>query len=350
MAEVGALLRRFEIAATDQRRRSPFNGRLLAAIADRPDIAAILQSAPEEQQLPVLLLASVHSLVLADPTIELADWYPSGRDAPRTDDAFPAFARFCAAHEDELRRIVATRSTQTNEVARCAVFLPALAMVAGAVGPIGLVDVGTSAGLNLHLDRYRYEYGHGVAVGPASPVVLPCGVRGEPPIPRRLPAVAARVGLDRSPIDLLDADQVRWLMACVWPDQRDRFDRLAAAIGVARDHPVEVLAGPAQELVAEAVRRVAGVAHPTVLTSWVLNYLTLDERRAFVDELDRVGRGQDLSWIVFESPGMCRGLPFPDDVRDSFLTHLVLVRWRDGRRDVTHLAECHPHGAWMHWG
>ncbi len=48
------------------------------------------------------------------------------------------------------------------------------------------------------------------------------------------PLVGARIGLDRSPIDLTDPDAARWLEACVWPDQPDRFHRLQAAIGLAQ--------------------------------------------------------------------------------------------------------------------
>ena len=35
--------------------------------------------------------------------------------------------------------------------------LPALAQIAAEVGPLALLDVGTSAGLNLQLDRYGYQ-------------------------------------------------------------------------------------------------------------------------------------------------------------------------------------------------
>jgi hypothetical protein len=349
MADVGALMRRFEIAAGEHRRRSPFNTQLLGAIAGRPDIAGILQAAPEEQQLPVLLLAAVHSIVLAEPTTPLADWYPTVRAEPRADDPFPEFARLCLDREDQLRAIVATHATQTNEVGRCALFVPALGLVADEVGPIGLVDIGASAGLNLRLDRYRYEYDIGTVVGPASPVVLPCGVRGEVPVPAEVCVVGARIGVDRSPIDPSDADQVRWLMACVWPDQRDRFERLAAAIELAVAHPAEVLTGDAVALLDRAIGAVGPGGHPTVLTSWVLNYLPLARRTAFLAELDRIGAERDLSWVVLESPGLSRGVPFPGPVADSFLTHLLLVRWRSGVRTVTHLAECHPHGYWMRW-
>ena len=35
--------------------------------------------------------------------------------------------------------------------------------------------------------------------------------------------------------DITDDDEARWLEACVWPDQTDRFERLKATIEMARD-------------------------------------------------------------------------------------------------------------------
>lgn len=358
MTPVASLQGRFRIASTDQRRRSPFNARLLAAIAERPDIASILQAAPPEQQLPVLLLAAVHWQVLSDPSLELADWYPTTRAEPRTDDPFPAFARLCRDREDELRTIVATRSTQTNEVGRCALFLPVLEQLAGEAGPLALVDVGTSAGLNLRLDHYAYEFSRNEGdddddvvrrVGGPSTVVLPCAVRGAAPIPEAIPVIGGRVGLDREPVDLDAGDDIRWLMACVWPDQQDRFERLRGAIEIARRHPVPVITGGAVDGLAAAADAVAAAGHPVVITSWVLNYLSVDERERFVATLDAMGADADLTWVALESPGLCRGVPFPDAVTGSFLTHLLVGRWRNGRRTVRHVAECHPHGYWMHW-
>jgi hypothetical protein len=47
------------------------------------------------------------------------------------------------------------RSTQTNEVARCAAFLPLLADLDA---ELALIEVGASAGLCLFPDRYAYSY------------------------------------------------------------------------------------------------------------------------------------------------------------------------------------------------
>ena len=65
----------------------------------------------------------------------------------------------CTAREIE--RLVATRSTQTNEVGRCTALLPGLCPIASQYEwgePLSLLDLGTSAGLNLLFDDYGYTY------------------------------------------------------------------------------------------------------------------------------------------------------------------------------------------------
>ena len=86
---------------------------------------------------------------------------------------------------------------------------------------------------------------------------------------------------------------------------------------------------------------------PSITTTWVLNYLTADERRAYVDSLDELGRAQDASWIFAEMPMLVPELPVVDVTESQ--TALVLVRWRDGVRSVDHIGIAHPHGYWLHW-
>lgn len=352
MADVQELARRFTDFASTAAKRAPLYTRLAHAAASDPRTAGLLRAAPELQQMPVLLFAAVHHLLLAGHGPELAAHYPNLSDTTSTADVEPVFLAFAHRHADELRAIIAVRNTQTNEVGRSAQFLPAFGLLDAECGSLSHIDVGASAGLNLAWPKFEYLYTPGnTLLGGPSAVRLECSTRGTPPLPSRLPELAGAVGLDIAPIDVADDDAVRWLEACVWPDQRDRFERLVAAIEIARANPPDVRRGDAIRdvgaLVHELVSRTGG--HPVITTSWVLSYFSEDEQRRFVDALDDVGRQRDLSWVVAESPAQTTGLPIPTSAEPEGLTVLSLVRWRSGRRSVHRLATTHPHGFWLHW-
>lgn len=362
------LVGHFLASATDSESRAPLNAALARIIATDRSLYGLLGHAPPEQQLPVLLLAAIHDTLLRTPDHPLAAWYPNLRSSPRN-PAEAGLARtlrdFIADHEATIIDLVSTRRVQTNEVGRCALLLAGFVRAAQDTGALAHIDVGASAGLNVLLPHFRYRYDDGPLIGAdtahaaadsdpdsdsdSDSVVIECSTRGEVPPPDHVPDISASCGIDQRPIDVTDPDEARWLEACCWPDQADRFERLRRAISIARRHPPELLAGDAVDSIEPAVERMSSRGHPTVTTTWVLNYLGDSARAEFVAALDRAGASNDLSWVAAESPAMTPELPHPAELNGRHTTALTLVRWRSGRRVVDHLAECHPHGYWMHW-
>jgi hypothetical protein len=349
MADLDELAQRFRDFARTSTSRAPLYGRLADGIADDPELLALLLAAPTPQQLPVLLLAAVHDLVLRGDGPQLRRHYPNLSEAATAGDPLPDFTAFCAEHREQLLDLISTRTTQTNEVGRCAQFLPVMGLLGDEVGPIAHIDVGSSAGLNLLLSRFEYRYDPGGTVGGPSTVVLECATRGPIPIPAELPLLAMSVGLDISPIDIFDDEEVRWLEACMWPDQADRFARLVAALTLARSHPPDVRRGDAVRELSALITEAAMLGHPVVTNSWVLNYLTARQRLAYVHELDEIGARMDLSWIIAESPAQTPELPVPTTSPAEDITVVSMVTWRAGRRTVRRLGTSHPHGFWLHW-
>lgn len=363
---------------------SPLYAMLSAAIARDPGLANLLEHAPATQRNPPLLFAAVHWLLLQGADHPLADDYATVRlrrsrataaasetvapetvapgatapgstapDSPTAESPAPGVAaRFTAFVDDHLDDVVAllrTRATQTNEVNRGAVLLPALAGVADRVGPVALVDVGTSAGLNLLMDRWTYRWQVGdrtVELAGEPDVRCRCTVIGAPTLPEVAPPVTWRAGLDASPLDVADPADVDWLLACVWPDQVDRFRRLQAAVAVARRDPPRVEVGDVVDDTPALLARVPGDVHPVVTTSWVLNYLPTERQVAFLAGLDAAAERRDLTLVTVESPRHTPGLDLaaPPTTRASVLTR---VQWRDGHRDVEHLATVQAHGQWL---
>lgn len=331
-------------------RRAPLYARFATGLVDQPEVLAILAEAPPNSRLPVTLFAAIHSLLLADPSEPLAAWYPNLSGAASNDDPLPTLVDFCRRHRSELVELVRTRVPQTNEIGRSAVLVLALAGIAAEVGPLSQLDVGASAGLNLLTDRYRYRWGdHCVGTGE---IELVCRLTGALPStlpPVALPTIVERIGLDRDPVDITDPDQVRWLEACVWPDQADRFARLQAALGEATTLRPALIAGDAVVDLAATVSRLKA-GHPVITTTWVLNYLPESQQSAFWEQLNEIGRAQDLSWVAYEAPEHTPGLEWPPSHAEQSLSALRVVTWRGGRRNDQVVGLGHPHGYWLEWG
>ncbi len=343
------LARRFAEFARAFEVGAPLYARIAERVSREPNVLDLMSVTPETQRVPVLLFASAHHLLLAEPSHPLAGHYPNFDRANPEGDVTDHFVDFVLSRPEPMRELLATRSTQTNEIGRCNWFLFPLAILNDEVGSLARVDIGSSAGLTLLAPHIGYDVRPGGVIASDSPLTIDCDVRGEPPLPRRAPEVAWSLGIDASPIDVRDDEEVRWLEACVWPDQVGRFARLRSAVALARVHDIRVEKGDAVDSVAGGVERARDHGHPVVTTSWVLNYLSPERRSEFVGVLDRIGGSSDLSWVIAESPKETPELPGHAD-SDELITVITLVTWRGGRRSVRRLATTHPHGHWVNWG
>ena len=340
----------FTAFADEVGRRAPLYSRLSRAIALDHSICDLLLQAPAHQRRPVLLLAALHDIVLEHPELPLAGHYASVTPTPVLGDPMPAFTETVHMFRDRILDVMATRHTQTNEVGRCAPIVIALRGL-GEAQPIGLVDVGCSAGLNLHLDRYGYRFAAEdgssiVDVGEGTPL-LECSVRGPLPIDAALPTVAHRIGLDAKPVDLADPAARRWLEACTWPDQIDRIERLRLAMAHAQQSTTDIITGDAVDLVGDMVATVDTSMLPVVLNSWVLAYLPPERRVDYRRQLESIGQRRDMTWIYLEAPSDCPELDGPRDPDLARLTAVMRIDWRSGSRTVRHVGTMHPHGYWI---
>ena len=327
---------------------SPLYERLSLAVADDTELLELVLSAPPSAHLPASLLAAVHYLLLEGLDHPLAEVY-AGRSG---DDPVPMFRELCLSHRDEVLAILATRHIQTNDCGRSAVIAPGLTWFSAAFdAPFALVDVGTSAGLNLLCDRYLLDYGEYGTTGPVdSPVRVACRVAGgHPPIAATLAPFADRIGIDRSPVDLSDPGDARWLLACVWPDT-GRLERTAASIEVARGQLPRMVAGDANSTLPEVLAGLGPGTPAVVLTTWSFAYFSKDQRRRFLELLDGASRQRPLGWLSADGAGvvdLLAGVSEEDGHRGSNVLGAVL--FDHGAHAGTLLATVQQHGAWLDW-
>jgi hypothetical protein len=350
-------------AATEAAGFSPLYELLARHACEDDEVAALLSAAPDEFASGTLFFAAAQRLVQAEPWIELANYYLTMGGSYGPDErVWTLFRDFVLARADKMRELIATRTTQTNEVRRAATLFPAVALAAKeARGPVALLEVGTSGGLLLGMDRYGYRYqneeGEQVNAGPAkTPLVLTCALSGGPlpKLPKKL-AVAAKIGLDRRPVDLGDEDELAWLEACIWADQPERSRRLRVAAEMQRKDPPTLVAGDAVDDLGEVAARIPEELPVIVITSHVLPYLPDARRRDFVAALTELAASRPVWWVSQDHylAAMTYLVPGRADLHEGdqqFRGVLGLVTWDAGKPSARLLARTGPHGQTLDWG
>jgi Uncharacterized protein conserved in bacteria (DUF2332) len=295
--------------------RSPRYEELALAVAGDPSLLEFLAVLPTAKRQPNLLFAAARFL-LGEPPDPVA------------------LRTLVSDRPGDLAAIMTARRTQTNEPARCATLLPALALLPQ---PLALVEVGASAGLTLLPDKYSYDYaGHQVAGTDPDAPVLACQPRGPVPLPAQVPEVAWRAGLDLNPLDVTSDDDVRWLRCLVWPGETDRQERLSAAIETARRDPPPIYRGDLLTDLPGLVSQAPGDATVVVYHSAVLGYVRRADRAEFARTVGALG----VTWLSNEGPGLLPGTAIPGCGPHGF------VLAKDGTEP---LALTESHGVWLEW-
>lgn len=264
---------------------SPLYVEFANRVAESDELLAFLCTLPPPKQQPNLLFAALKFLL------------GTASDADE-------FERWVADHSESIRSEMLARRTQTNEPGRCATLLPVLA---GLPQPLALFEVGAAAGLCLLPDRYGYDYGRARILPSDSliddPPIFPCVASDSTPVPSQLPQVKWRGGIDLNPLDVLNAQEVKWLQSLVWPGQEGRLERLDAAIRVARESPPLVRSGDLQNALTSVLVEIPKDVTVVVFHSAVLAYLAPEGRERFA----RFVQDLDAVWVSNEAPGV-----FPD--------------------------------------
>ena len=313
------MYRRF--ASFEARGESPCYVEWAEGVAGDRHLLELIDELPQPKRQPNLLFAAARYKGIAAGT-------------------FGQFRAELLASWPEVRQIMMSRRTQTNEPGRCAVLLPLLAALPQ---PLALLEVGASAGLCLYPDRFSYQYGTRTRLDPpAGPgaALLTCAIEGPVPVPTAVPRVAWRAGIDLHPVDVGDPEETRWLETLIWPGQDARRRRLAAAIRVARSDPPYLVAGDLNDTIKSLAAQAPDGATLVIFHSAVLAYLNPPARATFTATV----RELPGHWISNEAPavlGFGEGTlpPPPDPARALF------VLAQNGQP----VAYTGPHGQYLHW-
>jgi hypothetical protein len=164
-----------------------------------------------------------------------------------------------------------------------------------------------------------------------------------------MPEVVARVGVDRDPVDVTDVDDVRWLHACLWPDQPGRAARLEAEVALAATAPPLLLRGDAVDVLPDAVARVPADALPVVTTTWALSRYPRERRLRFLHRLEEAAGDRAVAWVSAEGVGVAPSTPTLGDRRASGHSIIGLAIFDRSARCVEAIGRCWSRGRFLAW-
>ncbi len=295
------------------------------------------QDAPLADALPLRAAGGIHALHLSGAAHELAPIYADAEDI--NDNAI--VAGVVRRHEAALLPWL-DGPPQTNEAGRSSNFIAAMLWLAdqGLPPRFDCLEIGSSAGINLMIDRYRYDLG-GVHVGPQpGAIAFAPEWRGRHP-PMHAIEIASLKGCDVAPVDLTDPAQALRLKAYIWPEHAIRFARMEAAIAEAhKEKPDLVRANAADFVEAELAKPHPPGTTRVLMHSIVWQYVPADQQARVTAAVEEAGARAEadrpLAWIALEA-------------NRTVHHHELVVRFWPGGEAAKMIGRAHAHGAWVEW-
>jgi hypothetical protein len=326
---------------------SPFTGALILRAAE--DIRAGGPSAalvadwptnPRADAVALRLAGALHAAVLTGRDPALAALYPAQTPDGRMDDVWPVAHAFLARDGDWVRDFLKS-PPQTNETRRAIALLAGFRAFAQTWrGPVDMLELGASAGLNLNWDRFAYRTA-AWAWGPESPVLIDTDWQGAPP-PLAEIHVRRRAGCDLNPLDIRDAAARLQLRSYIWPDQPDRLARFDGAVALALKHDTRVDRADAADWLTQKLAARADDAATIVYHSVFLQYPPREAREAIVGAIRSAGASATqeapLAWVRLEPEAVT------DGVHNGLRFVIDLTTWPGGERRILGYTDGHVRG------
>ncbi|CAM3066926.1 DUF2332 domain-containing protein [Filibacter tadaridae] len=220
----------------------------------------------------------------------------------RGNNPFPLFKDFCITNVEKIKFILENKLVQTNEVRRCAYLYPIFCFIYQQTNrPLSLIEIGTSAGLQLLWDHYSYSYESNQIYGNHESFVhLTSKVRGGD-IPHNLlssnPQVNVRLGIDLHISDLTNEEDYLWLKALIWPEHKERFENFEGAVKQLRLNPPNLIEGDGVALLSKVVKDVPDDTTICIFHTHVANQMPSDVKSELIKKVNEIGSYRDVFHI-----------------------------------------------------
>lgn len=343
--EIASIAKRFiEFAERECKNNSPLYYQLSHDISEEEELLQLASNCRSRQPIPNLFLGAIHYLLLGSPEEELAHYYPSISKKDIESIPIDLVKSFCLKHEASIIPLLKNRIVQTNGINRTAYLMPIFSSLFPPYESVTLVDIGTSSGLTLNLDLYKYHYQQGDSFG-KSKVKIHSDIRaGSLPKFDAMVSVKRKIGIDQNPLDLKITDNAHWLKALIWPDMLERFERMEAAIEVAQHSNIEFQKASTNQEFKAIIDQIPEHENLIIYHTHVLYQFTQEERRDFRKMLDEIGQKRDLYYLAVEANSIF-------DKEDYFGkgAKIELTAFQAGEKNSKILASTNGHGTWIKW-
>lgn len=307
-------------------------------IAEDEELLELCTHSRKGQPIPNLLFGAVHFLLLKGTQHDLKNFYGSITVTPAgPEQCFPYFKDFCKKYSDEIIAVMKSKLVQTNEVRRCSYLYPSFCFAYEKVRkPLALVEIGTSAGLQLLWDKYSYSYESDDLYGNNDSTVHINGEvkgRGFPHLHENSPPVVSRTGIDLHINDLNNPDDFLWLKALIWPEHNDRRELFERAANYATTNQMNLIEGDGVALLPEIVEEIPEDAAIAVFHTHVANQFSNKDKVRLLEEIRNIGKERDILHLY-------------NNIQDG---DLHLDYYLNGNEHNSIVGKTDGHGRWFTW-
>jgi hypothetical protein len=336
---MNALSDRFKAFATREcKGSSPLYEHLSIRIAEDDELLQMASHTSRDQPVPNLFFGAVHYLLLKGNSHELREYYTSIVENPReVVTAFGSFKDFCILLKNEIIPILQSKLVQTNEVRRCSYLYPAFCYIYEKTNkPLALIEIGTSAGLQLLWDKYSYSYNtHEVYGDSLSELRIISEIRGDKQtiLHKQCPPVVTRIGIDLHINDLEDPEDALWLKSLIWPEHAERRNNFEKAVHCFKEHSLELIEGDGVRLLPKLVSNIPLESTLCVFHTHVANQILKDDKHKLMEYMQELGKVRDVFHLY----------------NNMWDLDLHLDYYLDGKEYTETITETDGHGRWFHW-
>jgi hypothetical protein len=307
-------------------------------IANDNELLQLATHTKQGQPIPNLFFGAIHYLLLQGKNHELRQYYSSIVKKPKDSSIiFPVFKDFCILYQDEIIFILKSKLVQTNEVRRCAYLYPSFCHIYQMVKkPLALIEIGTSAGLQLLWDKYCYSYQSNERYGDIhSNLIISSEIRGDIPfLYKKSPPITKRIGIDLHVNDVTDPDDYLWLKSLIWADHTERISNFENAVRCVKEQSLELIEGDGVKLLTEIASEISQDSVVCIFHTHVANQIPKEDKYELIARIKKLGEVRDVFHLY-------------NNMWD--LNKLHLEYYLDGKQYKETIAETDGHGRWFKW-